>query len=223
MIPLDTIYLISQYNSNYKDSINISLLNKEINDNSNKIFLNNPLITNENYETISKYKFDNYELGKNLVIREYITKFDKQRNIYIYDDNNYLEKIPDNIEELVINLTEKIQINSIIRNIDKNEKTFPNKLTHLILGDYFNQSINLPNSLTHLKFGFSFNQPINLPNNLTHLTFGDYFNQPITLPNSLTHLTLGDRFNQPITASKYFHREIIPSKFKHLVVYPENQ
>ena len=42
IVPNDTIYLISNYNCNIEDSINLSLLNREIYDNSDGIFLNNP-------------------------------------------------------------------------------------------------------------------------------------------------------------------------------------
>jgi hypothetical protein len=102
-----------------------------------------------------------------------------------------------------------------------------NSITHLELGDYFNQPIDnlqisffqekkkfinrrnkpwyikscyLPNSITHLELGWFFNQSIdNLPNSITHLTLAEEFNQSIdNLPNSITHLILEGIFNQPI-------------------------
>jgi len=42
IIPSDIIFTISHYNCNIEDSINLSLLNREIYDNSDGIFLNNP-------------------------------------------------------------------------------------------------------------------------------------------------------------------------------------
>jgi len=83
----------------------------------------------------------------------------------------------------------------------------PQNLTHLTLGDRFNQSIGryvLPPSLTHLTLRDGFNQSIGryvLPPSLTHLRFGDGFNQSIgqdVLPPSLTHLEFGKQFNQPL-------------------------
>jgi hypothetical protein len=57
-----------------------------------------------------------------------------------------------------------------------NLKTLTN-LTHLTLGNKFNQKIdNLPCSITHLTLGDNFNQKIdNLPCSITHLTFGKSF------------------------------------------------
>ena len=84
-------------------------------------------------------------------------------------------------------------------------------LTHLKMGDEFNQQITLPNSLTYLKIGWYFNQKITstwLPNSLTHLELGFRFDQLITLPNSLTHLEMGYTFNQQI---------ILPNSLVHLL------
>lgn len=84
----------------------------------------------------------------------------------------------------------------------------PQSLTHLTLGDGFNQSIGrdvLPPSLTHLTLGHGFNRSIGryvLPPSLTRLTLGDGFDRFIgqdVLPPSLTHLKFGERFNQSLT------------------------
>jgi hypothetical protein len=81
------------------------------------------------------------------------------------------------------------------------------QITHLILGNEFNQTLEpgvLPISLTHLTFGNGFNQtlaPGVLPISLTHLTFGESYNkllEPGVLPISLTHLTFGNEFNQTL-------------------------
>jgi hypothetical protein len=82
-------------------------------------------------------------------------------------------------------------------------KNLPSSLNGLILGLYFNQTVDrLPSSLTHLTFKniSIFNQTVDkLPSSLTHLTFGFNFNQNVEkLPSSLTHLTLGNKFNQSV-------------------------
>jgi hypothetical protein len=99
-----------------------------------------------------------------------------------------------------------------------NVNNLPNKLTHLVFSNDFNQLIGkyiLPNTITHLTFGNDFNQPIVdyvLPNTLTHLTFGNNFNQLIgeyVLPNSITHLTFGYYFEQRIDEN------VLPEKLTH--------
>jgi hypothetical protein len=81
----------------------------------------------------------------------------------------------------------------------------PDSLTRLILGNSFNQGMEvdvLPQSLKYLTFGDGFNQMIKvnvLPQSLTHLTFGHDFNQEINLnvlPHELTHLRFGFEFSQ---------------------------
>ena len=207
MIPSDIIYLVSEYNCDYKDSFKLSLINKGIYDNSDKIYLNNPIVTYKNYETIIRYNFNELILGNNFIIMD-INKIYRKRNIYILDDSNYhLKYLPKNIKKLIIDLTENIgeirlerltDLETIIVKNIHNKITLPNNLKKLTFDDYFNRPIILPNNLTHLTFGNRFNQPIILPNSLTHLTFGAYFDQSIDLPNSLTRLIFGRGFNQPI-------------------------
>jgi FNIP Repeat len=77
-------------------------------------------------------------------------------------------------------------------------------LTHLILGENFNQPVdNLPSTLTYLTTGHAFNQPVDkLPPTLTHLKTGHTFNQPVDkLPPTLTHLKTGiESINQLINS-----------------------
>jgi hypothetical protein len=61
---------------------------------------------------------------------------------------------------------------------------------------------DIPNSVTHLTLGNIFNQPLkkdDIPTTVTHLTFDSYFNHQLNkndIPNSVTHLTLGNMFNK---------------------------
>ncbi|GAM18376.1 hypothetical protein SAMD00019534_015510, partial [Acytostelium subglobosum LB1] len=83
----------------------------------------------------------------------------------------------------------------------------PPTLTHLTLGDYFNQPLTsglLPDSLIELHIGNSFDHPIlGLPNSLTILTISDKFDQPLTsrLLPQLTKLKLGNSFRQLLPGS----------------------
>ena len=63
IIPSDTIYIISKFNCSIKDSINLSLLNRENYDNSDRITLNNPFITHNNIHIISKYNMKSITMG----------------------------------------------------------------------------------------------------------------------------------------------------------------
>ena len=104
MIAQDIIYLISEYNKDNIDSIKLSLINKETYDNSDKILLNYPFITNENYKTMIRYKFNKFKKEKGLMKR-YIYKLYQKRNIYLLYNNNYSRIIPNNIKKLIIDLT----------------------------------------------------------------------------------------------------------------------
>ena len=88
------------------------------------------------------------------------------------------------------------------KNLDYFSIDLMHSLTHLALGEIFNQSIdNLPHTLTHLTLGEKFNQSIdNLPSTLTHLILGEKFNQSINnLPSTLTHLILGENLINQLT------------------------
>jgi len=227
MIPNDIIYLISEYNHHIEDSIILSLINKEIYNNCDKIILHNPIITNKNYKTIIKYKFNDFSdntcwgIDKNLFCQ-------KKNRYYITDVNidNLIKniiKVPINIKEIHIYLSKNIggamnlkNLNAssiVIHKLGNNKIIYPKKITHLTTIEFryhtlsnYDESINLPNGLTHFSANH-FNQPINLPDTLTHISFGSSFNQQINLPNSLTHLTFGKEFSQPIN---------LPNSLTHL-------
>ena len=95
-------------------------------------------------------------------------------------------------------------------------------LTHLTLGKEFNQLIDFfPPSLTCLAFGKKFNQPINnLPSNLTNLIVGKNFNQAVEkLPPSLAHLTIGSLKFSTIQ-SKFKHSlDPLPHSLTHLTIF----
>ena len=237
MIPIDIIYTVSQYNCNIKDSVNLSLINEEIYNNCANIFLNNPIINQDNYKIILKYKFNNYELDNNFVLKNPNELYQKVKKYFISSLDN-LNTIPIYTENLVIDLTDDINeigdTKIILPNNLKYLKyltfgdrfnlpiTLPNNLTHLTFGNCFNQPLALPNSLTHLTFGYSFNQSINLPNSLTHLTFGFSFNQPINLPDDLTHLTFGYQFNQPIDLPNNLKYLTFESNFNQPIILPNS-
>lgn len=96
----------------------------------------------------------------------------------------------------------------------------PKNLTHLIFGDFFDQSINhpmcLPSTLTHLVLGHYFKSPINLiDGNITHLTIGANFysennKSADVFPKSVTHLGIGKH-------GDYHIRDLfIPSRITHI-------
>ncbi len=81
--------------------------------------------------------------------------------------------------------------------------TLPRMLTHLILGDAFDEPVDdLPPHLVHLAIGNAFSQPLpkNLPVHLVHLELGNSFNWPLdgVLPDGLACLSLGRSYKQPM-------------------------
>ena len=124
---------------------------------------------------------------------KYYTQYDfrsKLQNMIKNPNNNLsldLSNSQNNIDRYILDNTHSVKFKWIY---DEIIDDLPNSITHLILGDNFNQPINnLPDSVTHLILGDNFNQPlINLPNSLTHLILGDNFNQTIYgIPDSLKY------------------------------------
>lgn len=81
--------------------------------------------------------------------------------------------------------------------------SLPAGLTHLQLGDQFNQPLtadHLPSGLLCLMVGDDFNQPVDrLPSSLTHLSLGDSFDRPVDcLPSNLITLSVGNSFDRPV-------------------------
>ena len=127
----DAIYMISEYNNCIKDSIKLSLMDRELYNNSNKIFLNCPKITKKNHKMILKYNLKKFELDKNILIRNPNLYYQKI-NQYIVRDNIDLNTIPKNINKLIIDLMEDIDIINLkelqITSIDINKIDYCNIL-----------------------------------------------------------------------------------------------
>lgn len=135
-------------------------------------------------------------------------EFDREINSYSEEMlESHLLTFSCNLKSL--NLTHLIFSGTFNKKIDSSN--LPSTLTHLTLGQFFNQDISdLPDSLTNLTFANecfhrndihsnSFNKPISSLPQLKFLSLGSKFNQPLDfLPNSITHLVLGRSFNQPI-------------------------
>lgn len=105
------------------------------------------------------------------------------------------------------------------RLFDNTTWMFPGSVTHIWLGNTFNQSVNrfsVRHGVTHLALGDGFNKSVSkwkLPETLRYLRFGKGFNQPVKewmLPSKLTHLILGDGFNRPVIGWK------LPDTLTHL-------
>ena len=151
MIANDIIYIISEYNCDLKDSVNLSLINKEIYENRNRIHLNNPLITINNHNKILKYYITGYRKEQDTIIKN-INYIYSRTNRYWVEDTECLKMMPKNTKELIINLHEyiglinlkKYQINSIIiKSIGNNKMICPSTLTHLTLENNFRGTITL--------------------------------------------------------------------------------
>ena len=193
---------------------------------------NNSYISNEEYNIIFNYIYNNYDDDKQ---RRTNTNIFKLNNIEKYDlTKNYVQEIiyKDNTEAKKWNNIIKLYLGQEY-NFEMKPCPFLTNLTDLRFGYYFNQNVdNLPNTLTHLRFGYYFNQNIdNLPNNLTHLTFGEKFNKNLTnLSKTLTHLIIGKFFNQNIdnlpsslthlTLGEYFDQRVdcLPENLTHLTL-----
>lgn len=100
--------------------------------------------------------------------------WEKRFCIYFYDQ--FI--LPDAPEGYYVSRLKNVMIEYFIRNIHR-----VNSITHLELGDLFDQPIDggLPESLTHLTFGWCFNQSIEngLPKSMTQLVFVCHREQPI--------------------------------------------
>ena len=157
-IPNDTIYLISNYNHDIKDSINLSILNRKINDNCDRITLNNLMITQENFHILSKYNIKNITLNffeQSITLPNNLTHLTFKE----YSEFNQPITLPNDLTHLTFGR----HFNQSI--------TLPNSLTHLTFGHYFNQPIILPNNLKRIIFGNDFNQKVNLIDETTGKTF----------------------------------------------------
>ena len=124
-----------------------------------------------------------------------------------------IETIPKNIIRLFLSNTFNSSVDKLLNPHFGTSKPRPEtKLTHLVFGEEFNQSVNyLPPSLTHLFFGYSFNKSVDaLPNKLLFISFGNQFNKTIdNLPHGITEIEFGYNFSQSIDKLSYKVETII--------------
>lgn len=89
-----------------------------------------------------------------------------------------IEKIPQNIIRLFMSNKFNKSVDKLLNpNFGTSKPAPPTKLTHLVFGKEFNQSVNfLPSTITHLFFGSNFNKSVDrLPNSLIYISFGTNF------------------------------------------------
>jgi hypothetical protein len=123
-----------------------------------------------------------------------------------------IQFIIENVEGIYIHTDKDIVIKFTLF-FDEPVDFLPEGITHIIFGNFFNQSIDkLPNTVKcialwaymflkgTIKFGYSFNQTINCySESLICIFFGDEFNKPVdNLPNTITKLIFGRDFDQLI-------------------------
>ena len=174
----------------------------------------------QEYHVISYYVINYTKIYKDTLI--ILSSFNfKIKNInMIHNTKNYTRIMFSNYNNFECAI-KKFHTNSYQNNFtympsyfDKSLKKLNPKLTNLILGDYFNQSIdNLSSNKTikYLEFGNKFNKYVNnLPYLLTELIFGDDFNQIVdNLPCSIIRLIFGYKFNQFV--------DNLPCSLTHLI------
>lgn len=130
-----------------------------------------------------------------------------------YNPRQIIQHYPTNIQILknTIHLENSQNLSSLTYlkfgntfNSEIDSITFPQHLTHLIFGRFFNKPLNnntlkTIQTLHTIKFGTYFNQTIqNLPNSLKKLRFREYFAQNLdNLPTNLTYLNFKRADNTP--------------------------
>lgn len=91
---------------------------------------------------------------------------------------------------------------------------------HLVLGNNFNQKLNLTPNITILTLGNNYNQKFKIKPYTTSITFGNNFNQPVHLTPCVKTLIFGQNFNQPIvlTHAPCIETLIFGQDFNHPIV-----
>ena len=124
-----------------------------------------------------------------------------------------IEKIPQNIIRLFMSNKFNKSVDKLLNpNFGTSNPAPPTKITHLVFGEEFNQSVNfLPSTITHLFFGSNFDKSVDrLPNSLIVISFGTNFNKTINnLPPKLEEIEFGLKFNQSLTNIKPNIKKII--------------
>ena len=127
-----------------------------------------------------------------------------------------IDKIPQGIVKLFFSNTFNKSVDKLLNpNFGTNKPKPQTKLTHLVFGSNFNNTVNyLPDSIQYLYFGPAFNKSVNnLPNSLIFISFGSEFNCSVdNLPNNLKHIEFGFDFNCTLDNLKFGIKTI---KFKN--------
>lgn len=101
-------------------------------------------------------------------------------------------------------------------------KNLPLSVTHLTVGDKFNQIMDFPSSVTHLTI-HNYKLIDKIPKTVTHLKLKCHFCMLINVPSSVTHLFIINKYSQiegkiPYTVthltilSSLYEEERIPSE-----------
>jgi hypothetical protein len=135
-------------------------------------------------------------LPENLEVLKYPTNYDLI----------LIDKIPQNIKRLFFSNKFNKSVDKLLNpNFGTSKQAPSTKLSHLIFGEEFNQSVNfLPNTITHLYFGDKFDKFVDkLPSSLIVISFGTNFNKTINnLPEKVEEIILGLNFNQSLNNIK---------------------
>jgi len=173
---------------------------------------------------IKKEMIKNSQILDNLPANLEVLKYPANYNLIM------IERIPQNIIRLFLSNKFNKSVDKLLNpNFGTSKPRPPTKITHLIFGDEFNQSVNyLPPTLKNIFFGSSFDKSIdNLPDSIEVLVLGTNFNKYVhNFPTNLREITFGEEFNQQISGLKLQVNKIIFTKYnktdKYLkIIYSE--
>lgn len=101
----------------------------------------------------------------------------------------------------------------------------PGKLEFLKLGDSYDYNIlHLPESLKYLIIGNRFNNKIDILNNLNlkYLEIGNEFDKTLYIPDNLTTLKLGNKFNEALNINENLIKLKFGYNFNNYVNFDKN-
>lgn len=160
---------------------------------------NNSLIFN--FKKITLISPDLEEIDNLNKFRNVSTLIMKQCMHNIINTNKLINGFPNTIKKI------KLKSHSCSPSyVDNTLLCIEKSLTHLIIGDDFDNLIYVPKSVTHLKLGYNFNQPINIPYSVTHLEIGGRYSKPLDLPKNITYLRLGHVIDYKNSTDRYMER-----------------
>ena len=173
---------------------------------------------------VDKDNFKNVHLMEDIIVGRNCKDFEFPKMPYL--KKAYFHQVPNKNTNLILDAPNLTHLEVGIYYIEPLD--LPNKLTHLSLGYYYNEHLNLPTSLTHLNFQHHYRRPISLSPNITHLRLSVKYNHPTFFPNSITHLKLGAEYNQPTVFPFWLTHLILggysptelPSTITHLTMGP---